>query len=52
VKQRIRDLDAAAAAERVRMIMDHTDPGRIAALLDDFNDLIPTTFESGVGRFG
>lgn len=39
VKQRIRDMDAAAATQRARLIMDQTDSGRIAALLDDFNQV-------------
>jgi phosphotransferase system enzyme I (PtsI) len=37
VKQRIRNLDMVAASRRARAIMDQVDPGRIAALLDDFN---------------
>ena len=37
VKQRIRSLDMVAATRRARAIMDQRDPGRIAALLDDFN---------------
>jgi phosphoenolpyruvate-protein phosphotransferase (PTS system enzyme I) len=37
VKQRIRNLDMVAATRRARAIMDQTDMGRIAALLDDFN---------------
>ena len=39
VKQRIRELDALAAATRANLIMDQTDSGRIATLLDDFNSL-------------
>jgi phosphotransferase system enzyme I (PtsI) len=39
VKQRVRSLDFAAAARCARTIMDQTDSGRIAALLDDFNAL-------------
>jgi phosphotransferase system enzyme I (PtsI) len=39
VKQRIRDMDMAAATRRADAIMGHVDPGRIAALLDDFNGL-------------
>jgi phosphotransferase system enzyme I (PtsI) len=39
VKQRIRDLDLLAATRCARTIMDQSDPGRIAALLDDFNTL-------------
>jgi phosphotransferase system enzyme I (PtsI) len=37
VKQRIRCLDMVATSRRARAIMDQSDPGRIAALLDDFN---------------
>mgnify|MGYP000364892799 CR=1 FL=1 len=37
VKQRIRQLDVAAATHRAEAIMDQADSGRIAALLDDFN---------------
>jgi phosphoenolpyruvate-protein phosphotransferase (PTS system enzyme I) len=37
VKQRIRSLDMVAASRRARAIMDQSDTGRIAALLDDFN---------------
>jgi len=37
VKQRIRSLDMVAATRRANAIMDQSDPGRIAALLDDFN---------------
>nr|HYU13241.1 putative PEP-binding protein [Stellaceae bacterium] len=37
VKQRIRKLDMVAATQRARAIMDQSDAGRIAALLDDFN---------------
>ena len=39
VKQRIRGLDLLAAARCARQIMDQSDSGRIAALLDDFNSL-------------
>ena len=39
VKQRIRNMDAVAAATRAQLIMDQTDSGRIATLLDDFNGL-------------
>jgi phosphotransferase system enzyme I (PtsI) len=39
VKQRIRSIDLLAATRRARMIMDQSDSGRIAALLDDFNTL-------------
>jgi phosphotransferase system enzyme I (PtsI) len=37
VKQRIRGLDIIAATRRARAIMDQSDTGRIASLLDDFN---------------
>jgi phosphoenolpyruvate-protein phosphotransferase (PTS system enzyme I) len=37
VKQRIRSIDMVAATRRARAIMDQSDSGRIAALLDDFN---------------
>jgi phosphotransferase system enzyme I (PtsI) len=37
VKQRLRSLDMVAATRRARAIMDQSDMGRIAALLDDFN---------------
>jgi phosphoenolpyruvate-protein phosphotransferase (PTS system enzyme I) len=37
VKQRVRNLDMVAATRRARAIMDQSDTGRIAALLDDFN---------------
>ncbi len=39
VKQRIRALDMVAATRRARAIMDQSDSGRIAALLDDFNNV-------------
>jgi phosphoenolpyruvate-protein phosphotransferase (PTS system enzyme I) len=39
VKQRIRSLDMIAATRRARAIMDQSDSGRIAALIDDFNAL-------------
>ena len=39
VKQRIRAMDAVAAATRAQLIMDQVDSGRIATLLDDFNSL-------------
>ncbi len=39
VKQRIREMDLAAASHRANVIMDQVDAGRIAALLDDFNAL-------------
>lgn len=40
VKSRILGLDMQAAGRRARMIMDQVDSGRIATLLDDFNDSI------------
>jgi phosphotransferase system enzyme I (PtsI) len=40
VKQRIRNLDMIAATRRAEAIMDQSDMGRIAALLDDFNALV------------
>ena len=39
VKQRIRAIDLLAATRCARTIMDQSDSGRIAALLDDFNSL-------------
>jgi phosphotransferase system enzyme I (PtsI) len=39
VKQRVRAMDMAAAAQRARAIMDQRDDSRIASLLDDFNAL-------------
>ena len=42
VKQRIRNLDMVAATRRARAIMDQSDSGRIAALLDDFNAIAET----------
>jgi len=39
VKQRIREIDLAAANHRAEVIMDQVDSGRIAMLLDDFNAL-------------
>ena len=39
IKQRVRGLDFAAAARCARIIMEQTDSGRIAMLLDDFNAL-------------
>ncbi len=39
VKQRIRQIDVAAASMRAGIIMSQADSGRIAALLDDFNGL-------------
>jgi phosphotransferase system enzyme I (PtsI) len=43
VKQRIRSLDMVAATRRARAIMDQSDTGRIAALLDDFNAVALTS---------
>lgn len=39
VKRRVRTLDLVEATRRARVIMDQSDSGRIAALLDDFNGL-------------
>lgn len=39
VKQRIRNIDFVAATRCARLIMDQSDLGRIAMLLDDFNAL-------------
>jgi phosphotransferase system enzyme I (PtsI) len=39
VKQRLMGLDMAAAEERAKTIMAQHDPGRIAALVDDFNEI-------------
>ncbi|MGD9538259.1 MAG: phosphoenolpyruvate--protein phosphotransferase [Alphaproteobacteria bacterium] len=39
VKQRILDIDLAEAERRAEQIMQQSDPGVIAALLDDFNAL-------------
>jgi phosphotransferase system enzyme I (PtsI) len=38
VKSRIRQLDSQTAISRAQAIMDQHDSGRIAALLDDFNE--------------
>ncbi len=38
VKSRILHLDIQAATQRAQVIMDQADQGRIAALLDDFNE--------------
>ena len=40
VKQRVREIDLAAAQNRATIIMGQTDSGRIAMLLDDFNTLV------------
>ncbi|MCW2244793.1 phosphotransferase system enzyme I (PtsI) [Azospirillum fermentarium] len=37
VKRRLRAMDLIAACRRARVIMDQSDSGRIATLLDDFN---------------
>lgn len=42
IKQRIRGIDLAEAARRARIIMEQSDMGRIATLLDDFNALAAT----------
>jgi len=39
VKRRIRSLDLVEATRRARVIMEQSDGGRIAILLDDFNAL-------------
>ncbi|NBC31231.1 MAG: phosphoenolpyruvate--protein phosphotransferase [Alphaproteobacteria bacterium] len=39
VKRRVRTVDTIAASHRARMMVDQSDSGRIAALLDDFNDV-------------
>jgi len=39
IKSRILNLDMQAATQRAQMIMDQYDAGRIAALLDDFNEV-------------
>ncbi len=39
VKNRVRSIELAAASVRAQAIMDQSDPGRIAALVDDFNAL-------------
>jgi phosphotransferase system enzyme I (PtsI) len=39
VKRRIRGMDLAEAARRARVIMEQHDSGRIATLLDDFDEL-------------
>lgn len=40
VKRRIREMDVLEATRRARVIMDQSDAGRIAALLDDFNGAV------------
>jgi phosphotransferase system enzyme I (PtsI) len=37
VKQRIRNCDSVAAARHARAVIDQSDTGRIAAMIDDFN---------------
>ncbi|MCK5778942.1 MAG: phosphoenolpyruvate--protein phosphotransferase [Rhodospirillales bacterium] len=39
VKKRIRDMDALAASQRALQIMEQSDAGRIAMMIDDFNAL-------------
>ena len=39
VKRRIRSIDMLQATRRAGAIMDESDPGRIAALVDDFNGI-------------
>ncbi|WNK00752.1 phosphoenolpyruvate--protein phosphotransferase [Thalassospiraceae bacterium LMO-JJ14] len=39
VKKRIRDMDALAASQRALQIMEQTDSGRIAMMIDDFNEV-------------
>lgn len=39
VKKRIRDMDTLAASQRAMQIMEQTDSGRIAMLIEDFNAL-------------
>lgn len=51
VKRRVRGLDMVAATRRARAIMDQAEPGRIAALLDDFNAGIEPP-DDGVGARG
>ena len=40
VKRRVRALDLSEASRRAAMVMAEVDSGRIATLLDDFNDLL------------
>lgn len=40
VKKRIRGMDLGEASRRARVIMDQSDSGRIATLLDDFNAMM------------
>lgn len=39
VKKRIRDMDTLAASQRAMQIMEQTDSGRIAMMIEDFNAL-------------
>lgn len=39
IKRRVRGLDLGEAVRRAELVMSQWDPGRIAALLDDFGDL-------------
>lgn len=39
VKKRIREMDALAASQRAMQIMEQTDSGRIAMMIEDFNAL-------------
>lgn len=39
IKQRVRDIDLVEASRRTDLVMEQTDAGRIAMLLDDFNGL-------------
>ncbi len=39
VKKRIRDMDALAASQRALQIMEQSDAGRIAMMIDDFNEV-------------
>lgn len=39
IKQRLMGLDLATAAERAKVVLAQHDPGRIAALVDDFNEI-------------
>ena len=39
IKKRIMELDTLAATQRAQQIMEQTDSGRIAMMIDDFNTL-------------
>ena len=39
IKQRLMGLDLATAADRAKLVLAQHDPGRIAALVDDFNEI-------------